>query len=72
MDRRFVLTGLGFGILGMILGIWMAASHNHSQMPTHAHIMLVGLVLSFIYGVCHRLWLHDPRRLGGIQYGSTL
>jgi hypothetical protein len=26
---------------------------------THAHIMLVGLVISFIYGTCHKLWLND-------------
>lgn len=68
MDRRYVMTGFGFGILGMVLGIYMGASHNHSQMPTHAHIMLVGLVLSFIYGTCFRLWLNVRGKLPEIQY----
>ena len=59
MDRKFVVTGLGFGILGLLLGIYMAASHNHGQLVTHAHIMLVGFVVSFVYGVCHKLWLDN-------------
>ena len=60
MDRKFVAAGLGFGLLGLILGIVMGASHNHTQLATHAHLMLAGMVLSFIYGVCHKLWLTNP------------
>lgn len=37
----------------------MAASKDHGQLVTHAHIMLVGFVLSFIYGLCHKLWLDN-------------
>ena len=59
MDRKFVLTGLGYAILGMALGIFMAASHDHGQLVTHAHIMLIGFVVTFVYGVCHKLWLGD-------------
>ena len=69
MDRKFVATGLGFAILGLILGIYMAASHNHGQLSTHAHIMLVGFVVSFIYGVCHKLWLtNSESRMATIQF----
>jgi len=59
MDRKFVLTSLGYAILGLALGIFMAASHNHGQLVTHAHIMLIGFVVSFIYGLCHKLWLNN-------------
>ena len=59
MDRKFVLTGLGYAILGLALGIYMAASNNHGQLVTHAHIMLLGFVVSFVYGVCHKLWLNN-------------
>ena len=59
MDRKFVATGLGYAILGLVLGIFMAASQDHGQHVTHAHIMLIGLVISFIYGVCHKLWLNN-------------
>jgi len=60
MDRKFVLTGLGYAIAGLALGIFMAASKNHGQLVTHAHIMLIGFVISFLYGVCHKLWLNSP------------
>lgn len=59
MDRKFVMTGLGYAILGMALGIVMAASKDHGQLVTHAHIMLIGFVVSFIYALCHKLWLNN-------------
>ena len=69
MDRKFVLTGLGYGIVGMALGIFMAASKDHGQMVTHAHIMLIGFVVSFIYGLCHKLWLNNAiSKLAVAQY----
>ena len=57
MDKKFVLTSLGYAIVGLVLGIFMAASKDHGHLVTHAHIMLVGFVVSFIYGLCHKLWL---------------
>ena len=59
MDRKFILTGLGYAIVGMLLGIYMAHSKNYSQGIAHAHILLIGFMVSFVYGVCHRLWLHN-------------
>ncbi len=68
MDRIFVMTGLGYAILGLLLGIHMAASKNHAQLVTHAHIMLIGFVVSFIYALCHKLWLEcDTSTLAKIQ-----
>ena len=59
MDKKYVTTALGYAILGMMLGIYMAASKDHGHMVTHAHIMLIGFVVSFIYGLCHKLWLNN-------------
>ncbi|TKB47300.1 TonB-dependent receptor [Ferrimonas sediminicola] len=59
MDRKFILTAFGYAILGLILGIFMAATKDKGQYVTHAHIMLVGFLLSFVYGLCHRLWLNN-------------
>jgi len=59
MDRKYAFAGLLYALLGMVLGIYMAASHNHGQLVTHAHIMLLGFVVSFIYAVCHKLWLGE-------------
>jgi len=69
MDRKYIATSLGYAILGVALGIFMAASHDHGQLVTHAHIMLVGFVVSFIYGLCHKLWLdNSTSRLAVAQY----
>ena len=59
MDCKFVTISLSYAVLGMALGIFMAASHDHGQHVTHAHILLVGFVVSFIYGLCHKLWLNN-------------
>lgn len=69
MDRKFIMTSLGYAIVGLALGIFMAASKNHGHLVTHAHIMLIGFVVSFIYGLCHKLWLNNTTsRLAKAQY----
>lgn len=69
MDRKFLFTSFGYAILGLCLGIYMAASKDKAQMVTHAHILLVGFVISFVYAVCHRLWLNTlTSRLAKAQY----
>ena len=57
LDRTYLVWSLAYVAVGMALGIYMAASHDHSQHVTHAHILLVGFVVSFIYAVIHKLWL---------------
>jgi len=59
MDKKFIITSLFYAIVGMLLGIFMAASKDHGHMVTHAHIMLIGFVVTFIYGLCHKLWLNN-------------
>ena len=68
MDRKYVLTAFGYLLLGLLLGIHMAASKVHTQFVTHAHIMLVGFVLSFIYALCHKLWIKPEAKLLALQY----
>src|SRR5690242_508324 len=62
MSRRYLVWALCYAAIGMGLGIYMAASHNHGELVTHAHVLLVGFVLSLVYGIIHRLWLEAPRR----------
>lgn len=61
-SRKYLVWALCYAAVGMSLGIYMAASHNHGQLVTHAHVLLVGFVLSLVYGIIHRLWLEAPRR----------
>lgn len=43
------------GIVGMIIGIVMAATDNHSVFPAHAHLNLLGWVSLFLIGIFYRL-----------------
>lgn len=40
-----------FALIGMIVGLYMAASHNHALAPGHAHINLIGWVSLFLIGL---------------------
>lgn len=60
LDRKYLIFALSYAVAGMFLGIYMAASQNHGQLIAHTHILLVGFVTSFIYGIIHKLWLNNP------------
>ena len=42
-------------VAGMIWGIVMAASGNHTAMPAHAHLNLLGWVSLFLFGIFYHL-----------------
>jgi hypothetical protein len=44
-----------FAIAGMVWGIVMAISEDHSAMPAHAHLNLLGWVSLFLMGVFYHL-----------------
>ena len=56
LSARFFGTALVYGILGMVLGNVMGASGDHSQMPTHAHLMLIGWVSFAIFGLFYHMF----------------
>lgn len=60
LDRRFLVWALGFAAVGLALGLYMGASENHGELVAHAHILMIGFVLSLVYGIIHRLWLNQP------------
>jgi hypothetical protein len=62
-DRKYLIWALGYAAFGLCVGIYMAASKNHGQLVAHAHILLVGFVVSFIYGIIHKLWLDRPGKV---------
>jgi peptidoglycan/LPS O-acetylase OafA/YrhL len=68
-DRKYIIWALSYAAVGLVLGIYMAASHNHAELVTHAHILLIGFVVSFIYGIIHKLWLQRPSRaIANVQF----
>jgi hypothetical protein len=69
LDRRFLIWALVYAAVGMTLGLYMGASRNHGELVTHAHILLIGFVLSLVYGLIHKLWLDKPSRtVANIQF----
>ena len=40
-----------FVVIGMIVGVYMAASHEHALAQAHAHINLIGWVSLFLIGL---------------------
>ena len=55
-ERLHLLIGLLWLLGGMVLGEHMGRSNDHSQMPTHAHIMLLGGVLSVLWAIVYRVF----------------
>ncbi|NML73254.1 hypothetical protein HHL25_03845 [Rhizobium sp. S-51] len=45
------LSATIYALAGMAMGIFMAASHDHSLLTVHAHLNLVGWVSMAIYGL---------------------
>src|SRR3954447_25630101 len=44
-----------FALVGMAMGIAMAIARDHSTMPAHAHLNLLGWVSLFLFGIYYRL-----------------
>jgi hypothetical protein len=54
LSGHFMRAAALYALAGMALGIHMASSHDHSQMPTHAHLILLGWVSMALYGLFYR------------------
>lgn len=69
LSARFFASALIYGLAGMGLGIVMGITQDHGQMPTHAHIMLVGWVTFALFGVFYHLFPSAAEnRLATIQF----
>ena len=63
--KAFIFTAVAYGIAGMLLGIDMAMRHDHAELPTHAHIMVIGWLSFAIFGFFYALFGDGvPRWLG--------
>ena len=55
-------------LAGMLWGIVMGISENHSTMPAHAHLNLLGWVSLFLFGIYYHLHpAVDGSRLASLQ-----
>ncbi len=44
-----------YGLIGMVWGIHMGMTEDHSMMPAHAHLNLLGLVVNGVMGAFYGL-----------------
>jgi len=53
---RLIRAGALFGLLGAYLGSHMAGAGSYALRPIHAHILLVGWLSLFVYGLFYKLY----------------
>jgi hypothetical protein len=63
VSARFFGSAIIYGILGMILGNIMGLTQDHSQLTTHAHLLLIGWVSFAIFGFFYHQF---PARAGSL------
>ena len=67
--RGFFASAVVYGLLGMLLGLDMAIRHDHVELPTHAHIMVVGWLTFAIFGFFyHQLGNAVPPLLASLHF----
>ena len=54
--RNFFILGIVMAIAGLMLGLKMAMTQDHVQMPVHAHIMVAGWLMSAVFGFFYHLF----------------
>ncbi len=50
----FFGSALAYALAGMVFGLYMAASHDHTFAPAHAHLNLLGWVTMALAGLYYR------------------
>ncbi len=58
-------------LAGMIWGLHMAITDDHSAFPAHAHLNLLGFVALFLFGIFYRLIISDDGLVGAGRVSSA-
>ncbi|CDX25190.1 conserved membrane hypothetical protein [Mesorhizobium sp. ORS 3324] len=70
--RNFFTLAIIYSLYGMALGIHMAISQDHGQMPTHAHTMVAGWLMSAVFAFFYHLFpAVAGKRLAVIHFWLT-
>lgn len=66
---RFFMSAALYVLIGMALGIYMAASGDHTMTPVHAHLNLVGWASMGLFGLYyHNVPVAAQTRLANIHF----
>ncbi|MEO5620196.1 MAG: hypothetical protein ABIQ85_04705 [Cypionkella sp.] len=55
VSRGFLVMGALYLLVGILFGMYMGGSGDHSLAPVHAHINLLGFTLMTVFGLAYRL-----------------
>jgi hypothetical protein len=55
ISRGFLVMGAWYLVVGVLFGMYMGGSGDHSLAPVHAHINLLGFTLMTVFGLAYRL-----------------
>jgi cbb3-type cytochrome oxidase subunit 1 len=70
--RNFFTLAIIYAVCGMALGLSMAISHDHSQMPVHAHAMVAGWLTSAAFAFFYHLFpAAEKSRLAAVHFWLT-
>jgi hypothetical protein len=64
---RLIRFAAIFGIVGTFIGSQMSGSMDYSLRPIHAHILLVGWLSVFAWGIFYQVFKVKYKRLVGIH-----
>jgi len=56
LAARFFGSAIAYAVLGMVLGLIMGITKDHAQMPTHAHLLVIGWVSFALFGFFYHLF----------------
>lgn len=68
----FLRAGVIFGLIGMVLGIFMGATHDFALAPVHAHVNLIGWVSMFLAGLFYTARPRTDGRLARWHFGIAV
>jgi beta-glucosidase/6-phospho-beta-glucosidase/beta-galactosidase len=54
--RNFFTLAIIYALCGMALGLHMSITHDHGQMPVHAHTMVAGWLMSSVFAFFYHLF----------------
>lgn len=64
---RLIRIAALFGLLGTVLGSHMAGSGSYAFRPVHAHILLVGWLSMFAWGIFYKSYKVKAQKLMSVQ-----
>lgn len=64
---HLIRAGALFGLLGAYIGSHMAGAGSYALRPIHAHILLVGWLSLFVYGLFYKLYKVKSPKLVAIH-----